>query len=553
MTRRAHLAIALAFTACGCSVTGTHIEPVAPTAPVSFDSASDPALASALPVDAWWTTFADQTITTLVERALGGSPDVREATALVRLARARLREQEGANWPLGGANAGVERRRSQIGLDQAADVDLFDAGVDASWEVDVFGARRASIAAARADFARERSLRRLTLVSVAAEVVLTYADVRGTQARLAVARDNVANQESSAQLTQQLLTAGRGTQLDVDRAIALLESTRASIPPLVAAESSAIYRLGVLVGAGPQALAAELRVPQPLPPPPDVLGIGEPVTLLRRRPDVAAAESAVLAAAARAGVAAADLFPRLVLTGGVGFQAYSNSVGDLSESRSPVWPGSRYHAAIPRVEPHPPADPGRRCHCRNCSRRVRANGAPCARGGRARDHGLSAGAATLRPSRVGRSSCARRSRARSAAIPVRRRQLPDGSRCRARAPGCRRPAGAEPCGGHTAGGVNLQGARGRLVRSRAPDQCATLRRRCGAIAARSQSAAIVAQPSQDYGVSTFSARSSGSASRSRDWPAIRAQSDELLKVETQDFAAHLGPRPRTCATRARSS
>ena len=106
----------------------------------------------------------------------------------------------------------------------------------------------ASIAGARADFARERSLRRLTLVSVAAEVVLAYTDVRGTQARLAVARDNVANQESASELTQQLLTAGRGTQLDVDRSIALLESTRASIPPLVAAESAAIYRLGVLVG-----------------------------------------------------------------------------------------------------------------------------------------------------------------------------------------------------------------------------------------------------------------------------------------------------------------
>jgi multidrug efflux system outer membrane protein len=326
MIRRAYLAMSLALAVGGCSVTGTHVEPIAPATPLAFDAAGDTALASSLPVDAWWTMFGDDSITTLVERALSGSPNVRQATALVRLARARLREQEGANRPLGGATAGFEHRRSQAGGDTAADVDLFDAGVDASWEVDVFGARRAAIAAARADFARERSLRRLTLVSVAAEVVLAYTDVRGTQARLAVARDNVVNQESASELTQQLLTAGRGTQLDVDRAIALLELTRASIPPLVAAESSAIYRLGVLVGADPQALAAELRVSQPLPPPPDVLAIGEPITLLRRRPDVAAAETAVLAAAARAGVAAADLFPRLVLTGGVGLQSYS--VGD---------------------------------------------------------------------------------------------------------------------------------------------------------------------------------------------------------------------------------
>ena len=266
-------------------------------------------------------------MTSLVEQALSRGPDVREATALVRLARARLREQEGTNWPFGGASATLERSRSQVGP-AAADVNLFDAGVDASWEVDIFGARRASIAGARADFARERSLRRLTLVTVAAEVVLAYTDVRGTQARLAVARDNVANQESASQLTQQLLTAGRGTQLDVDRAIAQLELTRASIPLLIAAESSAIYRLGVLVGSQPQALAADLRIPDTLPPPPGALAIGEPITLLRRRPDVAAAEYAVLAAAARAGVAAAELFPRLVLTGGAGLQSYG--VGDSS-------------------------------------------------------------------------------------------------------------------------------------------------------------------------------------------------------------------------------
>ncbi len=295
MTRRMPMGVVLALmTVTACSVRGTDIVPVAPTAAPAFDVAADAALASTLPVDAWWTTFDDARMTALVERALSRSPDVRQATALVRLARARFREQEGANWPLGGASAEYEHRRTQaVAATAPVDFDLFDAGVDASWEVDIFGARRASIAAARADFARERSLRRLTLVSVAAEVVLAYSDVRGTQARLAVARDNVANQESAADLTQKLLAAGRGTQLDVDRAIALLESTRASIPPLLAAESSAIYRLGVLVGSEPQALAADLRVPAALPPPPDVLAIGEPITLLRRRPDVAAAESAV--------------------------------------------------------------------------------------------------------------------------------------------------------------------------------------------------------------------------------------------------------------------
>jgi outer membrane protein, multidrug efflux system len=331
MMRGAQVAVGLAaIAAAACSVRGTDIQPGPLTAPASFERAADPALASTPPVDAWWTTFGDARLTTLVEQALQQSPDVRQATALVRLARARFREQRGANWPLGGANVVYQHRRSQAAGLVVSDDDLFDAGIDASWEVDLFGARRAAITAAGENFARERSLRRLTLVSVAAEVVLAYTDVRGAQARLAVARDNVANQESSSQLTQQLLSAGRGTQLDVDRAVALLESTRASIPPLVAAESAAIYRLGVLVGREPQTLAADLRVPDNLPLLPDTLAIGEPITLLRRRPDVAAAESAVLAAAARAGVAAADLFPRLVLTGGIGLQSFS--AGDVNNT-----------------------------------------------------------------------------------------------------------------------------------------------------------------------------------------------------------------------------
>jgi NodT family efflux transporter outer membrane factor (OMF) lipoprotein len=323
VTRRAYPTVgALLMVTVACSVRGTDITPVAPVPPAAFES-RDAALATTEPIDPWWTTFQDTRMTSLVEQALSRSPDVRQATALVRLARARMREQEGANWPTGGARASYQRSRTQALSAVVADADLFDAGVDASWEVDIFGARSAAIAGARADFAREQSLRRLTLVSVAAEVVLAYADIRGTQARLTVARDNVANQESAAALTEQLLNAGRGTQLDVDRANSLLELTRASIPPLIGAESAAIYRLGVLVGLEPQALAADLRVPDALPSPPDTLGIGEPVTLLRRRPDVAAAEFAVLAAAARAGVAAADLFPRLVLTGGVGLQSFS--------------------------------------------------------------------------------------------------------------------------------------------------------------------------------------------------------------------------------------
>ena len=120
-------AVLVATTA--CSVRGTDIEPVAPPTAAEFDSA-DAAFSTAEPVDPWWTTFGDARMTSLVEQALLRSPDVRQATALVRLARARLREQEGTNWPVGGATASFERSRSQIGVAPTFDVNLFDAGVE---------------------------------------------------------------------------------------------------------------------------------------------------------------------------------------------------------------------------------------------------------------------------------------------------------------------------------------------------------------------------------------------------------------------------------------
>ena len=381
MTRRAHPAIALAFAAItGCSVRGTDITPVEPIAPTAFEGAADPALGSAQPIDAWWTTFQDVRITALVEQALHRSPDVRQATALLRLARARLREREGANWPLGGGRAVLEHRRTQAGVHPALPTSTCSMPVSTrAGEVDLFGARRASITAARADYVQERSLRRLTLVSVAAEVVLAYADVRGTQARLAVARENVANQESASELTQQLLTAGRGTQLDVDRAVALLEFTRASIPPLVAAESSAIlYRLGE-----PSALSRRRWRPicesrRHSRHRRTVLAVGEPVTLLRRRPDVAAAESAVPAAAARAGVAAADLLPRLGTDRRI--RAAILRRWRRRQSWLSVWCRTRRHAALSRVEPYSSENPRRRCDGRDRARRLRANGIVSPRG-----------------------------------------------------------------------------------------------------------------------------------------------------------------------------
>ena len=169
-------------------------------------------------------------------------------------------------------------------------------------------------------------------VSVVAELAQAYFELRGRQAQLAVARGNAENQRSSSELVGTWLEAGRGTELDTARADAQLESTLARIPALEAEVAATMHRIAVLTGRAPDALVAELKAAQPLPMLQDPVAAGLPADLLRRRPDVAAAEHRLEAATARIGVATADLFPRFTLGGLIGSQAASS--GDLFERDS---------------------------------------------------------------------------------------------------------------------------------------------------------------------------------------------------------------------------
>jgi multidrug efflux system outer membrane protein len=185
---------------------------------------------------------------------------------------------------------------------------------------------RRSVEAARADLGAERENYRDAQVTVAAEVARNYFELRGAQKRLAVARENLASADQTLQLTQLRDEAGRGSELDVQRSQARLKATEATIPPLEADEKQAGYRLAVLLGERPGALDQELRAAS-VPTYAKALPIGDPTDLLRRRPDVRAAERQLAAATARVGVATADLFPRVSVTGFVGF--LSGDVGRL--------------------------------------------------------------------------------------------------------------------------------------------------------------------------------------------------------------------------------
>src|SRR5271170_5403205 len=299
-----------------------------PIAPVALQNAQSTAFVTQSPEALWWQEFGDAELDSLVGRALAANLDLRSAYDRVRAARAVFVERKFDYAPhvqLDGSYSHFDEQ--QPGFGPARVNAQFDSlGFDAAWEIDLFGHVRRSVEAARADLGAERANYQDVQVTVAAEVARNYFELRGAQKRLLVARENLSTEHQTLELTQLLDETGRGSELDVQRSRARLKATEATIPPLEAAEKQADYRLAVLLGVRPGALDQELQ-PAPVATYAKPLPIGNPTELLRRRPDVRAAERQLAAATARVGVATADLFPRVNVTGFVGF--LSGDVGRL--------------------------------------------------------------------------------------------------------------------------------------------------------------------------------------------------------------------------------
>ena len=286
------------------------------------------------PEAAWWQEFEDPELDSLVHRALAANLDLRMAFDRVRAARAVFVERNYDYAPHTTLQAGYTKSVEQepgFGLSRiTAEGDSL--GFDASWEIDLFGHVRRSVEAARADLGAERASFRDAEVTVAAEVARNYFELRGTQRRLEVARANLASEQQTLELTKLLDETGRGAELDVQRSHARLDATEATIPPLEAAESQSDYRLAVLLGVRPGMLDEELKA-QPVQTYAKALPIGDTTQLLRRRPDVRIAERQLASATARVGIATADLFPRVNVTGFVGF--LSGDIGRLFNTTLP--------------------------------------------------------------------------------------------------------------------------------------------------------------------------------------------------------------------------
>ena len=264
----------------------------------------------------WWTKFNDATLNSLIARAITTNFDLKIAESRVRQARAQRGVVAAGFWPSLDASGQYRRQRSGAAAYPFTG-DMYQAGLDASWEIDIFGGVRRNIEAADADILASVENRRAAFISLTAEVALNYLNLRGYQQQLVIAQENITAQERTAALTRKKFPAFV-SKLDVANAEAQLATTRAAIPPLESAARQTIFALSILLAREPAALTSELETAAPLPPTPPEVPVGLPSDLLRHRPDVRAAEAALHGATARIGVATAALFPQFSLTGNIG-------------------------------------------------------------------------------------------------------------------------------------------------------------------------------------------------------------------------------------------
>jgi NodT family efflux transporter outer membrane factor (OMF) lipoprotein len=328
-----------AILAAGCTVGPRYRKPVTTIQPFHNAPAieSRQAVLPAPQLDTWWAGFDDPELTRIVERVLDQNLDLAESLTRVEQARAAAKEA-GANLkPSGSLTAQSDSFRqsldSPIGRYAGAfpgfgrNQNYLDLGLEASWEADLFGGLRRGAEAASAEAQAAEAERLGVRVSVVAEAADAYMQIRGAQVRLKVAKEQIATDEHLLALVSQRRVAGVASDRELAQAEALLSQAKATVPPLAITLEAQLNRLDVLMGAEAGTYAAEVKTPGEIPSVPSIATTANANDLLRRRPDIIAAERRLAASNARIGQAIAEYYPKISLSGLLGNEAISP--GDL--------------------------------------------------------------------------------------------------------------------------------------------------------------------------------------------------------------------------------
>jgi NodT family efflux transporter outer membrane factor (OMF) lipoprotein len=358
----------------GCTVGPNYHPPSAARMGVPEQFSTDIAPGADAPsvqeLGSWWAALGDPLLGDLVDKALAANPDIEAAGAKLRQARAQYKEARASLFPTldasgsggrtqllgkgsslfianpGGTGAGTSFATS-------GSYDQFSASLDAAYEVDLFGGVRRSVEASKGDYASAAETLRDTQRSIVAEVALDYIDARSAQERLVIARSNLKSEDETVQLVGWRVKAGLVSSLDLAQARAQQEQTAATIPSLETSLAQSLNALAILTGQAPGTINAAFDPPRPVPIADRALGADVPVAVLAQRPDVRAAERSLAAATARIGVAKAQLYPALRLSGSLG--GNGTSIGDigtfltgtlLASVSAPIFEGGKLRAQI---------------------------------------------------------------------------------------------------------------------------------------------------------------------------------------------------------------
>ena len=285
----------------------------------------------------WWTTFNDPVLTELINKVANSNFDVQIAAARVNEARANLKIASSRRYPGINLPGGISRERSSENMGVPISdnpVTGYSLGLDASWEIDMFGRIRRTIESAKANFQATQEDRMDMMISMCAEVALAYINVRTNQACLEAANANIKSQKSSLELTRIRFQNGLANDLDVEQAQRVLANSEAQVPILKTQLIQAVNSIGVLLGQSPGTFAQMFSPSTPIPTPDKKMTIGVPADLLRRRADIRAAERRLAAQTAQIGVAKADLFPTFSLSGSFGLKTTGSRNFFDSDSRT---------------------------------------------------------------------------------------------------------------------------------------------------------------------------------------------------------------------------
>lgn len=286
--------------------------------------------------DAWWRSFGDAMLDSLIAIGIDRNYDIAMAARRIEIARQGVRRAQAAYYPSVTANAGWTRARSS-GAVVSPEIDAstssyFGLGIDMNWEIDLFGKITARTRQKKASFKASRAQYAAMAVSITSKIASAYMRLRTLQGEKAVLQEHISSQKRVVEITEARFEAGISSMLDVAQAKTTYLSTEASITTLNTDIATAINTIGVLTGMFPEQIHAMLDTPRELPDFHQIVAVGVPMELLRRRPDVVEAEYALAADAAALGIAKKDFLPTLSIAGSIGTQAHD--AGDLFSDRS---------------------------------------------------------------------------------------------------------------------------------------------------------------------------------------------------------------------------